>query len=215
MSTIESSEAVQPYLNPDYWGGHSIGYGQDLGRAPRLQMFGRAVKQSKRELLQQLTLIEEVEPLEAYSDGQIFDAENYGLGTVVIFRDERLGGNPNKLTVDVESLKGRPLPARPFDVSPSFEQESTRETIKDDNLLYSTVARWGIVAANRARKKVLHSVSTGFVDKLEDGRVIIAMPSFFTQENPIEIGETKHYARRYGESLKRVNILDVIAYGEA
>ena len=215
MAVIESSEAILPYLNPDYWNGHSIGYGENLGRPPRLQVFGQAVKQSKQSLQERLALMEKAVPLETCGDGQTFDAEGYELGTIVIFRDERLSGDPDRLTIDVGSLKGQPLPARPFDVSPSFGRTSTSETIRDANLYYFTAARWGIIGVNRARKKVLHSVSTGLVDKLGADRVLIALPSLKTEENPIKIGETKHYAGPYGESLNRVNILDVLAYGRA
>jgi hypothetical protein len=160
--------------------------------------------------------MEKVVPIETYKNGQVFDAEQQELGTVVLFRIESLFGHPDNLGVEVQSLAPQPLPARPMDVSPNFGREaSSGEVISEGGgVMYLSMAKWGIVGASKKRHKVLHTAGTGAVAKLGDGRVIL--PNLDTLETPIVIGETRHYiAEKHGqERLERINVLDVVAYGE-
>jgi len=152
-------------------------------------------------------------PLQTYNDGDVFDADAYEVGTLVIFRVESLTGQVDKLPCDIPSLIGESLPARPFDVSPSFGPTSTTETVRANDISYFTAAKWGIVSVDKARRKRLSVISTGLVDR-RDAKVIIASPTLFTHFSPVEIGETRHYLRRDDERLERVNALDVVTYGE-
>lgn len=217
MTDIESSQALQTYLNPDYWGGHSIGHGGPLKEWPEMPMFGRALRHSVLALKGRIALMKKVVPIETYNDSQVFDVEQQELGTVVIFRVESLFGHPGKLEVDMESLEEQPLPVRPFDVSPSFGQEaSTGEVISDGSAAtYLSIAKWGIVGTSKKRHKALYTAGTAAVSKREDGRVLLS--NLDTLQAPVVIGETRHYiGGKYGhEKLERINVLDVVACGEA
>ena len=216
MTKIESTQALQPYLNPDYWGGHSIGYGQPSEDWPDPSISGRESRQSAQVLQARLALMEKVFPIETFTDGQTFGAEAYELGTLVIFRTESLHGKPEDIPVDIESLVGQSLPTRPYDVSPSFGHSSTTETIEGSNITYYTAARWGIVAANKSHKKLLHTVSTAVAYKLGGGKALVTASSLLTRDSPIEVGRTRHYVGHESgsERLDRINILNVVAYGE-
>ncbi len=212
----EISETLQPYLNPEYWNGHSIGFGQPSQAWPKRPVAGRELRQSKKAFQDRIALMEKALPIETFNECQTFDADAYEPGTLVIFREESLHGNADKLDVDVETLRGQPLPTRPLNVSPSFGRTSTTESIRVGEFSYFTAAIWGIVAVDKARRTVLHTFSTGLVDKLGGGRIIVALPSLGTHQTPINIGETNHFKGRYGsEWLQRTNILDVVAYGQA
>lgn len=217
MTNDESIKTLQPYLNPEYWGGHSIGYGELVHPWPDRPIFGRELRQSKSSLQERIALMEKALPIETFNDGQTFDADVYEPGTLVIFREESLRGNADKLEIDIETLKVQPLPTRPFDVSPSFNLSiSTTESIRVGDFSYFTAAKWGIVATGKSRRSILHTVSTGLVNKLGGGEIMIAVPSLGTHQPPIEIGETNHYIGRHGsEWLQRINILDVVAYGQS
>jgi hypothetical protein len=160
--------------------------------------------------------MERAVPLENYVDGQVFNANDYNPGTVVILREEILTGSPDRLDVDPKDLEGQPLPVRPFDVSPSFGDTSTTETITDGSITYFTAAWWGIVVASKKRPNTLHTASTGLTYRKPEGGVFIALPWLLETPTPIELGATKHYAEEHTktERLHRINVLDVVAYGD-
>jgi hypothetical protein len=160
----------------------------------------------------------EATPIETYEDGEVLEADEYEPGAVVILRQETLAGPAGGIAADIQEYSTLPIPARPLDVSPSFGSDNnTTKVIKDGKIIYFTTTRWGIVAVNKMGRKVLHTISTEQVDKHDDGKVLVANFTPLTCEFPLQIGETRHFRarRRFFERLKRVNILDIIAYGEA
>jgi hypothetical protein len=213
MTRVDSPEEMLPYLNPDYWGGHSIGYGELMGEQPRAPLFGAAQRDAKHALAERVGYMERVIPIETLHDGQVFNPDEYEQGTVVVVRNELLLGNPDKVDGDVESLKGEPIPARPMNTATEFTSE-TSQSIRDGSLFYWSTARWGIVGRDKLRRAMLYTVSVGNVTKFGGGRVIVT-PGFEKTANPLKIGETKHYAKNNEERLVRVNVLDIVAYGEA
>jgi hypothetical protein len=221
MTRAVSADELMPYLNPEYWNGHTIGYGQPIEPWPSQPPLRPGLSRSKKAIHERLANMEKAIPIETYNDSQVFDVNNYDPGTIVILREEDLRGYPGQLNIDIDNLKQQSLPQRPFDVSPSFGRASTTETISDGEITYFTAATWGIVVASRKDKKALHTVSTGLVDRLDSEKMLVAIPWLLATQTPIEIGETRHYAgtRHAGtkntvEWLQRINILDVVAYGK-
>lgn len=222
MSEIGPGDALTPYLNPRYWGGHSLGYGEPtrpLSFEPLSKDLIFALESSSRgrQLLDRVSLMHRAVPVESLTGGEVFDPEAHEIGTLVIFRGEVLNGDPAKLTVDPERLTDQPLPARPLDVSPNFDLAPSIETAKGEAGMYATRAIWGIVSTTRTRgHKVLHTASTGGVYKTQHGgQARSAAMAVNMRDRPIEIGATEHGVWQSGkEVLERVNALDVVAYGQ-
>lgn len=213
MRGIETAEALRPYLNPEYWGGHAIGDGKITGAWPSI-VGDRGAWQAKRAMQDRLGLMEKVVPVKTYVEGQTFDANDYELRTIVLFREESLMGPAEELGKNAKSLADAEILPRPVDVPSTVDGTNTARGIRDGKLGYSSDARWGIVGLNEDREKVLHTVSAQSVRKLGAGRIAIGSV-LSIRPGLIDIGETEHYKSRNGrDRLTRINLLDVVALGE-
>lgn len=213
MAGIESAEALRPYLNPEYWGGHSIGDGKITGAWPSI-VGDRGAWQAKRAMQDRLGLMEKIVPIKTYVKGQTFDANDYELRTIVLFREESLMGSLKELNKKAKSLVDTEVLPRPVDVPSTVGSPNTAWGVRDGGLGYSSDARWGIVGLNEDGEKVLHTVSAKSVRQLGAGRIAIGSV-LGMRPGIIDIGETEHYESRNGsDRLTRVNLLDVVALGE-
>lgn len=215
MSVTKSTEALLPYLNPEYWDGHSLGYGDATGEWPDFRVFGRDLRHSKRALEERITRMSKAIPIETYHAGEVFDAEDYDNGTLVIYNEESLRGRPENMDQSAGSLRGKPLPVRPTDTSPNFGPESNINAVcsDDEEIRYFATSRWGIVGRNKKGGKELHTISTGMVFRRDGERAVVTL-SLTGRPTPIKVGETNHHMSAHSERLSRVNLLDVVAYGE-
>lgn len=216
MLRIESAGAIQPYLNPEYWDGHSIGYGEPTGEWPDRPNVGSRLRDAKKALQTRVAFMHKVVPIETYGEGQAFDVNTYNEGTLVLLREEFLMGHADNIDGDVETLIGGYLPDRSYDVSPSFGNTNTAIRVVDSGIRYASSTRWGVVSLAKNEEKVLCTVRTDFVNKTGPGKVWVASANLTARSGQIEIGEVGHYKGRTGaDRLERVNILDVVAHGEA
>jgi hypothetical protein len=222
MPGIESKDPLLPYLNPEYWDGHSLGYGEPvapLSMEPVLKQVMFILESSRRErqLLDRISLMHRAVPVQSFTDGEVFDPEAHETGTLVIFRKEFLSGDPAMMEADAESLTDQPVPARPLDLSPNFAFGPATETVRSGVGLYATNARWGIVSTSITRShKVLFTASTGGIHKRQHGgearTTVLALNMI---DHPIEVGATDHHVTHdKREILERVNALDLVAYGQ-
>jgi hypothetical protein len=215
MSTTESLEELMPYLNPDYWDGHSIGYGSPTELSDRDSGGILALERGERLLKQRLEHMHSVIAFETYREGEYFDIEQYGVGTVVIFRQEKLKGKVEDLGIDVRDLIGQPLPVRPLDVSPNFDFGTAHESLRYRTISYFTNATWGIIAESKRRQKTLFAAPAGLVHRKGDGKISIA--SLASHPDSLNhIGKAVHniLPSPKEDYIRRVNILDVVAHGE-
>ncbi len=145
MSEIAQSD-LAPYLNPAYWNGYSLGYGDVETNTPRSTTYiGRMIAYlsvqdhvvSKRGILEGVTL----------QPGDIFDAQDHPKGTVVLFQWEDIHTHGKVDPISPEDYKGVPVPARPF-----LNQELS---ILDEERLrhYSTAPFLGAVGAGMIRRR--------------------------------------------------------------
>lgn len=204
------AEALQSYLDPEYWGGHSLGYGPTEAME-YVPLFEPAYRSSRGTLRDRIATMEDFAPIEIYEDGEVFEAAKCAPGTLVILRQEILSGRANGSMADSEEFLTRPLPSRPLDVSPSLGPENTSIAIEAGKTKYYSMTRWGVVAVNKAGETVLHTTSTGGVQKLDNGEVIVPKFTPVTCKSPVKIGETQHYKGRRIERLTRINVLHVLA----
>lgn len=216
MPTLESAEALTPYLNPEYWEGHSIQYGMITGELLAPSFGGPENRYCKRELQERIGLMEKAIPLNTYSAGQTFDAETCEPGTIVLLREEALSGHADDMSVDPASLIGLPKPTRPVNASVSLgENSSTRQTITNGAIEYRTLVKWGVVAVSK-HENVLRTISTGLVQKIGAGTVFIDGIHLGVPVNPIHVGRTEHLKSKVTdiEKVTRVNMLHVVAHGK-
>jgi hypothetical protein len=159
-----------------------------------------------------------MEPIETYRAGETFDAAAYAVGTLVVLRLEQLHGLPEDLKIDPEDLKDQLLPQRPLDITPHFGSvggSNTDTFIGDGHFHYQTTAEWGIVTETKKGDEELRNAGMRDVFKRRDGTVMVLGVNMDIRKTPIKIGETEHSRQDKGrERLRRVNALDVIAYGQ-
>jgi len=169
-----------------------------------------SVTRSEAFLQERLARMWRVVPIETFEDGQVFDTQEYEPGTIIIYRDELLTGNPASVDIDVEALRGEPLPARPMDASPGAEARSIHDA--QDHVRYFTNVMWGVVATSKGGEG-LHIVPAGAIQRSAGGAQLRA-PMLQRPQPSITIGKTEHYATKDSERVERINALDVLAYGE-
>lgn len=209
-------EELAPRLNPDYWNGHSLGYGEATPIPPpgSASVMSPLSKGDLRGFKDRVASMERVVPLETFSAGETFDPSNYHDGTLVMFRQEELRGNPGQLNVNVESLKGQDLPERPTDFSLDFGRyASDSEFLVSGPVSYSSRVMCGVVAAAAGDKNVVHAVSSRLIERVGGGRVYLLGALWRTYPNPLQTGEVTHSIGVRSETVHRVNLLEVIAYG--
>ncbi len=153
-------------------------------------------------------------PLETYKEGEVFDASSYEPGTLLLFREEHISGNTESFSYDPEEFKEQEIAVRPIGTAPNFHIgpsegfKSIRDKTRDIN--YLTRSSWGIVPADGA-PPVIFTASTVTTIKIGNS-VLLSILDW--RHSPIEIGQTRHYEKDGRERIDRINLLDVVAYGE-
>lgn len=210
----EITESIQPYLNPDYWGGHSIGYGPAEAPPPYIPLVGHGQREAKRMLRERLLRMAKAIPLETYQEGEIFDASGYEPGTLLLFREEHIAGSNASFAFDPEEFENQKVPAKPMGTEPNFHMAPSEDfkSIRDEekDIRYLTRSSWGIVPEDNA-PPVIFTASTASTMKIGAG-ILLGILNW--RHLPIEVGQTKHYEKDGRETIDRINVIDVVAYGE-
>jgi len=198
---------IQPYLNPTYWDGHTLGVGET-------QTSGSDVWPDQRFARQAISRVRSsVVPLYTFTTGEVFDPVAYHPGTVVLFREEQLKGDPVLEDYSLEELSAQALPVRPTATSPSFGEESPAIVAKDDKRTYFSSVRWGVVPKENDGGYLFSAPASGvFIS----GLGARAVTPFVDISAPITVGETRHQPASMPftpERLRRINILHLVSYG--
>ena len=215
MSDV-SIEELMPRLNPGYWGGHSIGHGETVGEQPK-DFTGIRVPRPIRSMFEtRIASMERIIPVETIHGGEAFDAANYNEGTVVMFREEDLRGDPDQLDIDMESFEGSEVAERPTGFALGLGFASSRsEFMRAEGLSYSDRVYCGMVGKARDDDGNMVYAATAFsIYRSGVGKVMTAGSVWSAFRQPMKVGETTHTKTKSGELLHRVNLLEVVAYGE-
>jgi hypothetical protein len=213
-------EEIVPYLNPTYWNGHSIGYGPDTQTshpdlAPLKSPISRATKQNLKE---RIASMERVVPVETVTTGETFDPDNYNQSTLVMFRQEVLKSNPIEHSLDVKNLNQQKLPVPQTTFALGFgSRTNPSEFMVNDSLTYANRIFCGVVDTkkhSKDTKHILHAAPARLIERIGGGKVLLSGALFRTYENPVRVGETIHTTTKSAETLLRINLLEVISYGE-
>jgi|GEM_PF-4674474 len=212
MSINHEAVEITPYLNPNYWDGHSLG----VGEASSEVRGGFSLSDSRyaRKTLNTRIRHDSVVPLETFRRGEVFNPTGYEPGTVILFRQESLYGDAVESDYEIEELMQQPMPERLVVTSPSFDDFVPLTTAKDDKRSYLNQVRWGVVPRDNDKNYISSTMASAV--RLRGASVRVYSPSINT-DGPIAIGETRHWSanKDVSERLDRINILHVIAYGVA
>lgn len=210
-----STEELIPLLNPAYWDGHSLGHGETASEQPRDYAGIRIPRPIRRLFEARIATMERIVPIETIHAGEDFDAANYNEGAVVMFREEQLRGDASQLDIDMEAFEGSEIPQRPTEFSLGLGFESSRsEFLRAAGLTYTNKVYCGMVGESRDDGNVVYASSAFSINRFGGGRVITAGAAWFSYRQPMRVGETTHTRTDDKELLQRVNLLEVVAYGE-
>jgi hypothetical protein len=132
-----------------------------------------------------------------------------------MFREEELRGNPGQLDVGVEALKGQPIPSRPTEFALDIGREANQpEFLVVPNARYRNRVYCGMVGEGQDDENVLYAASATLIERFGGGKVMTMGALWSTYPKPIKIGNTVHAKTKTGELVQRVNLLEVVAYGE-
>jgi hypothetical protein len=214
MSEV-SVEELAPYLNPDYWSGHSLGYGEAVTILPKADAAIRTPRPIRHTFEERIASMERVIPIETFNSGETFDASNYHEGTVVMFREEELQGDTSQLGVDVEALKGQPIPPRPTEFALALGREASQSVfLTSGNARYINRVYCGMVGKRRDDEGAVYAASASLIERFGGGKVMAVGALWWSYRMPIKIADTVHAKTKRGELVHRVNLLEVVAYGE-
>ncbi|HSX33473.1 MAG TPA: hypothetical protein VLF91_04005 [Candidatus Saccharimonadales bacterium] len=209
--TREVGIDIAPYLNPDYWGGHTLGVGPTeettLAHFPSREE-RRFAEQAMRAGVRGRELV----PLHTFYAGDTFNPGDHRPGTVVLFRQERLLGEHVATDYSLDELRAQPLPVRQTTTSPAFGVDTPVIIAKDGKRHYMNQLRWGVIPEKYAGY-IFSVAALGVFDDPRGARVL--MPWIDT-ETPINIGEVQHTARRRvaaSDYLRRINVLHIVTSG--
>lgn len=212
MAEVDVSPELAPYVNPEYWNGHSIGTGQTITESPPSTPDIESVG-IQRKLQTGLRTMVDTTPLEVFWDDEVFNPDHYPLGTIVALREEVLLAGPHSRGIDSEQFRGLSLPDKPAR-NPFYFDVNQHRSIGEDGLNYSSGLKWGIVAERDRRGRQLHTVPATVVQRNSRGLAVSGMPS--PRQSLTEVGKTNHTVSMSGtEKLMRANLLEVMSYGQA
>ena len=219
MDTPE--QAMQPYLNPQYWGGRMVGqqnkdeltagfrYGQSL-----------AADQAVDTYLAHRT---GPFPLESFSTGDTLNANDHRPGTIFYVNREKLNARGSFYLPSVRS--DEPAPQPPIDLGFTLlgfedmdkdviEGLSRRHLIQTYDIQYVALRSFLIVSRAKRGQQSFQPVNEAMLYRREDGHVFnIAAQAPL---NPtITLGDTAHYATKEMEMLHRVNAAMLCVEGRA
>lgn len=203
---------IEPFLNPKYWGGGTLGVGETcrgtyLGNQSLDGQFGKAV-------LQHELRSDQIEPLHTFYDGSIFDPAKYRQGVIVLFREEVLHGEAAASHYNLDELAAQPLPTPPTETKPYFGEDVPVVVATDGKRYYSSRVHWGVVPPP-GNGNYLPAVAAMGVSVRNKRVQVDSRYVFINRAAPIVVGATVHRPKtaRSDEILRRVNILHVITRG--
>lgn len=191
---------LDPYLNPQYWDGHSLGVGEvnsshrSVGNVNEQEYrFAQNVVDGLRNRDFVVT--------ETFNDGDGFEVYGHEPGSLVLIRNEMLKGEPidePSRFIDIAKL---PLPERPTDMIARPGDRGVDIFASEGSTYYMSAIHYGVVLP-------------GAVDAI---CLIDAMPHPRRQEmsmrviSPISVGETLHEdLKGGGEAISRINVIQAI-----
>lgn len=210
MNSPETS--IQPYLNPEYWGGRMIGQ-QTSDQLTATYRFGQtiAADESVDNYLLHRT---NPYPLESFSIGDTINADDHEPGTIFYVHREKLNARPYvflpKTTPETPAIKP------PIDLGftmLSFDEMNEdvahgltrRHLIEVPNMQYVAMRSFLVVSrAKRGRAQSLQPVNEAMLYRRDDGHVFNIMAQA-PVDSVLTIGKTKHFATRETEQLSRTN----------
>lgn len=204
---------LRPFMNPEYWDGHTLGVGEALPYADEtFQNYRRSDSKFARASLEAVRT-HAVVPIKSLYKGQTFNPFEYQPGTVVLYRGEALTGTPVEEDMSAEELAAGDLLDRPIDTSPSFGSLAPAIRITDMKRRYTSTPEWAVVPIEN-NAGYITACAAGSVGS-RSGHAHAPLP-FINEKAPFVVGEVRHWKLTDGrEHITRVNILHVIAYGVA
>lgn len=210
-----SIEQLNPYLNPDYWDGHSLGRGEVVGVLPKTPASVRTPRPIRHTFEERIGSMQRIVPIETLGSGETFDAIDYNKGTVVMFREEELRGDASQLDIDVEDLQGRQVHPRPTEFALALgRQASPSNFLRSNNINYANRVYCGMVGEGKGDENIIYAASAFMIKQLGGGEVSTVGAVWSAYDTPIKVGDTVHARTKNSELLHRVNLLEVVAYGE-
>ncbi len=216
---------IEPYFNPAHWSGHTLGLGhvQEHVAAPLNNL--SSAERFARDTLRTCVPDRNVGVDRSFYAGDAFDATQFSLGTVVLFREEQMHGTSLREDYDLEKIAAQPLPAHLTATAPSFHPDAPDRFGKDaQGRHYSDLLKWGVVAGQDSESDApdrIMWVEARLVRMRKSGAAAAAV-LFRSRAPHISVGETIQTAT-YGFSsrgpdaphynLRRVSVLHVIAPG--
>jgi len=194
---------IQPYLNPNYWDGHSLGVGEIDAGPPRTCGIEVSDERFARRSIARSFLGGPLSITHSYRNGDTFDVSDYDPGSVVMLRDEALTGAP--LTPEsLERLASQTLPERPTDTVSHTEDRGRMIAGMDiKGFTYLSMVNYGIVA-KKARSQDLIIVPA--FDSHPSRKMSWFLPT------PMAVGAITH--KRTPENdwdmIRRINIIQAI-----
>ncbi len=201
-----------PYLNPEYWDGHTLGQGDLTPTGTMVVSQGREVKLAKNALIDYINRPGPRFPLETFTIGQTFEPNAYNPGTVVAFRHELLDCKGSvivpELPVDLPSA-----PTNAF-LPQGKNFWGSRISIRDeeDVLWYRSTAMWGVVTQKR-RSEDMRLTQIGPHSIFGTPPLTSIIGPLLSRNGPVVIGGIGHRKRPGFERIERVRLLEVCANG--
>lgn len=94
MSDLERPQNITPYLNPNYWDGHVLGATEESPRLMGVHTLAFSDSRFARAAIEANLQSNNLSPLHTFNSGEVFDPTVYQPGTIVLFREEKLYGEP-------------------------------------------------------------------------------------------------------------------------
>ncbi len=206
MAGIEDSLELARHLNPEYWGGHSIGVGE-ANLPPSVPDVDQT--SARLHLERGLKRMNGSGPIMTFEEGMVFDPQEVPDGTIVALSEESLIATPDVAGIGMEGFRDLPVPERPIFTAGN---EANTRSVEVEGFDYTVALKWGIVEARDSRSRILHIVPARVVQRNNGSTRVGGLPK--PRKGPIKIGETVHLRDRIGvEKLTRVNLLEIMAYG--
>jgi hypothetical protein len=199
---------IAPYLNPNYWDGHVLGQAEETVQSIGVPVLSSSDGRFAKTAIEANLRSDNLSPLHTFDSGEVFDPTMYQPGTIVLFREEKLRGEPIGSDYSLEELTAQPVPLRASSTSPSFGNRSPIIAATDGSRTYVSHVRWGVVPRQQ-RNGGEYITSTPASRVVERGIGARAVSAVINAPAPITVGETVHR----NQGIYRVNILHLIANG--
>ncbi len=208
--SYDHAQNIAEYLNPNYWGGHTLGHGEALDTFE--MSLPRSANRFAKRAIHSRVRGTSVFPQHTFRTGEVFDPSAYRPGTVVLFREDVLHGQSVLPEYSLDELAAQEVPPRPTETVPSFGMATPFIGANDGKRQFMSRVYWGVVP-RESDDSFLTAVPALGVAAREAGA--LAILPFTAKSAPITVGETMHkeHTRFASGRLRRVNILHIVAYG--